>query len=298
MAWRQLTKKGIRAGLNTDLTSRPRRYAVGFTSLSNVDDVVKSVSCTPEPSFKVKSRKLVCGEILIKDIQIRCYHGRNGNDQSFGLKPPQREKFVKRDNKAQPPVDAPYVPPKPQRTTKAMPDKTIEIFEGMTIDELAKRTGQSISTLQTILTNVGEKVGSEFDTLSVDIAELVAMEVGVNVRRLHSNEAFSAMRARGAAVTDIVVLVVAADDGVMPQTLEAMAHAKAAKVPIVVAINKCDKPAANAEKVRLQLASEGLLLEDMGGDVQVVEVSAMKKTGLDNLEEALLLQSNKTLLRE
>ncbi|KAL6176225.1 hypothetical protein ACLB2K_052860 [Fragaria x ananassa] len=248
--------------------------------------------------------------------------------------------------------------PNHKELPRPFPDKTIEIFEGITIDELAKRTGKSISSLQTILTNVGEKVDSEFDTLSIDIAELVAMEVGVNLRRLHSNEgteilprppvvtimghvdhgktslldalhqtsvaakeaggitqhvgafvvgmtsgasitfldtpghaAFSAMRARGAAVTDIVVLVVAADDGVMPQTLEAMAHAQAAKVPIVVAINKCDKPAANTEKVRLQLASEGLLLEDMGGDVQVVEVSAMKKSGLDNLEEALLLQA-------
>ncbi|KAL9258815.1 Translation initiation factor IF-2-like protein, partial [Drosera capensis] len=100
--------------------------------------------------------------------------------------------------------------------------------------------------------------------------------------------AFSAMRARGAAVTDIVVLVVAADDGVMPQTIEAMSHAKVANVPIVVAINKCDKPGANPERVKLQLASEGLMLEEMGGDVQV---SAIQKTGLDDLEEALLLQS-------
>ncbi|MED6172977.1 hypothetical protein PIB30_055046 [Stylosanthes scabra] len=77
----------------------------------------------------------------------------------------------------------------------------------------------------------------------------------------------------------------------MPQTLEAMSHAKATKVPIVVAINKCDKPGANPEKVKLQLASEGLLLEEMGGDVQAIEVSAIQKTGLDNLEEALLLQA-------
>ena len=88
------------------------------------------------------------------------------------------------------------------------------------------------------------------------------------------HEAFTRMRARGAKVTDIVVLVVAADDGVMPQTLEAIDHAKAAKVPIIVAINKIDKPDAQPERIKQQLADRGLLAEDWGGDTVMVPVSA------------------------
>ncbi|MGI9508411.1 MAG: translation initiation factor IF-2 [Geminicoccaceae bacterium] len=103
--------------------------------------------------------------------------------------------------------------------------------------------------------------------------------------------AFSEMRARGAQVTDIVVLVVAADDGVMPQTKEAINHAKAAEVPIVVAINKMDRPEANPDRVKQELLSEEVVLEEFGGDVLAVEVSAIKKTGLDKLMEGLLLQA-------
>jgi translation initiation factor IF-2 len=103
------------------------------------------------------------------------------------------------------------------------------------------------------------------------------------------HEAFTRMRARGAKVTDIVVLVVAADDGVMPQTLEAMDHAKAAGVPIIVAINKMDKPDAKPERIKQQLADRGLLAEDWGGDVVMVEVSARAKTNLDTLLEMILL---------
>ncbi|MEM1139137.1 MAG: translation initiation factor IF-2 [Pseudomonadota bacterium] len=103
--------------------------------------------------------------------------------------------------------------------------------------------------------------------------------------------AFTAMRARGAQVTDIVILVVAADDGVMPQTAEAIAHAKAAEVPIIVAINKIDKPDADPSRVKNDLLQHELIVEEMGGDVQAIPVSATEKTGLQELEEAVLLQS-------
>jgi translation initiation factor IF-2 len=103
--------------------------------------------------------------------------------------------------------------------------------------------------------------------------------------------AFSSMRARGANVTDIVVLVVAANDGVMPQTLEALSHAKAAKVPILVAVNKMDHPNANSMKVRQQLQDKGLVPDDWGGDTIFVDVSALTKQGVDKLLEMILLQA-------
>jgi len=111
------------------------------------------------------------------------------------------------------------------------------------------------------------------------------------------HEAFTLMRARGAQVTDIVVLVVAADDGVMPQTVEAIHHAKAANVPIVVAINKIDKPGAQPERVKQALAEQGLLAEEYGGDVVMVPVSAKQKTNLDLLLEMILLVADLKDLR-
>ena len=105
------------------------------------------------------------------------------------------------------------------------------------------------------------------------------------------HEAFTEMRARGANVTDIVVLVVAADDGLKPQTIEAINHTKAAGVPMIVAINKIDKPGANPQKVREELLQHEIIVEAMGGDVQDVEVSALKKTNLDGLLEAINLQA-------
>jgi len=105
------------------------------------------------------------------------------------------------------------------------------------------------------------------------------------------HEAFTEMRARGANVTDIVILVVAADDGLRPQTIEAINHTKAAGVPMIVAINKIDKPGANPQKVREELLQHEIVVEEMSGDVQDVEVSALKKTNLDKLLEAISLQA-------
>ncbi len=103
--------------------------------------------------------------------------------------------------------------------------------------------------------------------------------------------AFTEMRARGADVTDIVVIVVAANDSIMPQTVEAISHAKAADVPIIIAINKIDLPDANVDKVKQDLLQHNVIVEDLSGDVQCVEVSALKKINLDKLEEAILLQA-------
>ncbi|MBI1244699.1 MAG: translation initiation factor IF-2 [Alphaproteobacteria bacterium] len=111
------------------------------------------------------------------------------------------------------------------------------------------------------------------------------------------HEAFTAMRARGAKVTDIVVLVVAADDGIQPQTIEAIAHAKAAGVPMIVAINKVDKPDADSDRVRRDLLQHDVALEGYGGDTLGIDVSAKARTGLDKLEEAILLQAEILELR-
>ncbi|CEN76063.1 translation initiation factor IF-2 [[Clostridium] sordellii] len=121
-----------------------------------------------------------------------------------------------------------------------------------------------------------------------------ASEVTINGEKIvfldtPGHEAFTSMRARGAQVTDMAILVVAADDGIMPQTIEAINHAKAAEVPIIVAINKIDKPGANIDRVKQELADQGLLVEDWGGDVISVPVSARQKTNIDTLLEMILL---------
>ncbi len=121
-----------------------------------------------------------------------------------------------------------------------------------------------------------------------------ASEIKVNDKNIvfldtPGHEAFTSMRARGAKVTDIAILVVAADDGVMPQTIEAINHAKAAEVPIIVAINKMDKPSANPDRVKQELADQGILIEEWGGDVISVPVSAMTGENIDSLLEMILL---------
>ena len=124
-----------------------------------------------------------------------------------------------------------------------------------------------------------------------------AYSVDVNDRKVAfvdtpGHEAFTAMRARGAKVTDVVILVVAADDGVMPQTVEAVNHAKAAEVPIIVAVNKIDKPEAEPDKIKRELSEIGLIAEDWGGDTLFAEVSAKQNTGIKELLELVLLQAD------
>lgn len=124
-----------------------------------------------------------------------------------------------------------------------------------------------------------------------------ASQVMINDRKITfidtpGHATFTAMRARGAKVTDIVILIVAADDGVMPQTIESINHAKAAGVPIVVAVNKIDKPGANPDRVRQELTEYGIIPEEWGGQNMFVNISAKQKIGIDDLLETVLLQAD------
>lgn len=172
--------------------------------------------------------------------------------------------------------------------------------------ELAESSGDQVTRapVVTIMGHVDHGKTSLLDAIrEADVAggeaggitqHIGAYQITSNGRKIvfidtPGHEAFTRMRSRGAKVTDIVILVVGADDGVMPQTLEAIDHARAAKVPIIVAINKIDKPDAQPERIKQQLADRGLLAEDWGGDTTMVPVSAKAKTNLDLLLEMILL---------
>ncbi len=188
---------------------------------------------------------------------------------------------------------------------------TVKSFEEEVVEEVSreeKTTGmEPRAPVVTVMGHVDHGKTSLLDAIretSVAAGEaggitqhIGAYEVHVHDRKIvfidtPGHEAFTRMRARGAKVTDVVVLVVGADDGVMPQTLEAISHAKNANVPIVVAINKIDKPDADQERVKRQLADKGLLPEEWGGETVMVGVSAREKTNLDKLLEMILLVSD------
>ncbi|NYD72898.1 translation initiation factor IF-2 [Leifsonia soli] len=196
-------------------------------------------------------------------------------------------------------------------------DEDKELLEGFDIDldgELAGESDEDLEIRPPVVTVMGHVDHGKTRLLdAIRNANVVAGEAGGITQHIGAyqvwtehegieraitfidtpgHEAFTAMRARGAQVTDIAILVVAADDGIMPQTIEALNHAQAANVPIVVAVNKIDKPEANPAKVRQQLTEFGLVAEEYGGDVMFVDVSARNDIGIQNLLDAVLLTAD------
>lgn len=191
-------------------------------------------------------------------------------------------------------------------TTEKVPEQLAGIVENVK-DVLNAQTAEEMRTRPPVVTIMGHVDHGKTKLLdairSARVAEgeaggitqhIGAYQIEINQRKITfldtpGHEAFTAMRARGAQATDIVVLVVAADDGVMPQTREAISHVKAAGVPLIVAINKIDLPAANPGRIKEQLAAVGVIVEDFGGDVPSVEVSARSKINIEGLLEMILL---------
>jgi translation initiation factor IF-2 len=191
----------------------------------------------------------------------------------------------------------------------------VSLEEEMVLEVAKEETKESLKPRPPVVTVMGHVDHGKTSLLdAIRQADVAAGEAGgitqhigaykvvVNERAVvfvdtPGHEAFTRMRARGAKVTDIVVLVVAADDGVMPQTKEAIDHARAAKVPIIVAINKIDKPEAQVDRVKRQLADIGLMSAEWGGDTEIVEVSAKQKKGIDKLLETILLVADLRELR-